>query len=150
MQNTIPSFPKILAIGERHIRSIFDEPVEITEKIDGSQFVFGKIGDELVCRSKGKIMPVDAPEKMFQKAVDYILSIQDIMRENFIYFTEFLNKPKHNILSYNRTPKNGLALFGVMLPDREMISFHGTLTAHANVLGIDVVPLLFHGKTQNI
>ena len=40
------------------------------EKVDGSQFSFGRFDGELRVRSKGKEMVVDAPEKMFQRAVD--------------------------------------------------------------------------------
>lgn len=49
----ISAFPKIFAIGTKYIDSIFDNEVEITEKVDGSQFAFGKIDGEVYCRSKG-------------------------------------------------------------------------------------------------
>jgi hypothetical protein len=50
----IKAFPKIFAIGQDYIKDIFDGEVEVTEKIDGSQFVFGKLAGELYFRSKGK------------------------------------------------------------------------------------------------
>ena len=37
----IPRYPKVLALGHRTIKNIWDGPVEITEKIDGSQFYIG-------------------------------------------------------------------------------------------------------------
>ena len=43
----IKAFPKIFAIGQDYIKDIFDGEVEVTEKIDGSQFVFGKLAGEL-------------------------------------------------------------------------------------------------------
>ena len=79
VMNNIPSFPKILHLGDRHLQTIFDESVEITEKIDGSQFVFGKVNGELQARSKGKVMAVDAPEKMFQQAVVYVSSVEHVL-----------------------------------------------------------------------
>lgn len=39
----IKAFPKIFALGTQYTEGIFDSEVEITEKIDGSQFNFGKI-----------------------------------------------------------------------------------------------------------
>lgn len=32
---------------------------------------------------------------------------------------EWLSKPKHNVLAYDRTPKNGIALFGVYNPETQ-------------------------------
>lgn len=43
----IRAFPKIFAIGQRYISDIFKDEVEISEKIDGSQFCFGKIGGQV-------------------------------------------------------------------------------------------------------
>jgi len=48
----INAFPKIFAIGTDYISNIFDDEVEITEKIDGSQFAFGKVNGELFMRIK--------------------------------------------------------------------------------------------------
>ena len=41
--NSIPSYPKIFTLGDRHTQGIFDGEVEITEKIDGSAIAFGMI-----------------------------------------------------------------------------------------------------------
>jgi ATP-dependent RNA circularization protein (DNA/RNA ligase family) len=37
----ILSYPSIYALGHRAIRELFDGPVVVEEKIDGSQFSFG-------------------------------------------------------------------------------------------------------------
>ena len=71
------AFPKIIALGGVGIGSIFDEEVEITEKLDGSQFGFGIVDDTLVVRSKGKEQDLDNPDKMFIEGVEYVRSIQD-------------------------------------------------------------------------
>ena len=52
----IKSFPKIFELGTDYISLIADNEVEITEKIDGSQFVFGKIDGNLMTRSKNCII----------------------------------------------------------------------------------------------
>jgi len=51
---TMQAFPKIFTIGCNYILDIFKNEVEITEKVDGSQFGFGKINGELFLRRKGK------------------------------------------------------------------------------------------------
>lgn len=138
------SFPKLWALGQKHIQSIFESEVEITEKVDGSQFSFGTIDGKVVCRSKGKIINMDAPEKMFQKGVEYVRSIANILPDNVQFWGEYLNKPKHNTLCYDRTPKNNIALFG-MMKDGEFISDYETLTKYAENLEVDVVPLIYKG-----
>ena len=63
--NHIPSYPSIYALGHRAIAEILSSPVVIEEKIDGSQFSMCRTDGVLSCRSKGKDMILDAPEKMF-------------------------------------------------------------------------------------
>lgn len=71
----INSYPTVYALGHKAIEGIFDSPVIVEEKIDGSQFSFGLIDGELRCRSKGKELILDAPEKMFSKAVATVREI---------------------------------------------------------------------------
>jgi hypothetical protein len=127
-------------VGQDYIRTIFDGPVEITEKVDGSQFVFARIkGEGYICRSKGKIIPLDYPEKMFQQAVEYITSIE--VPEDKVFYCEYLQKPKHNVLAYSRIPKNHLCLFAVSdLSRTKFVMDYSQLLHYAIQLDIDVVP----------
>ena len=110
----IIAFPKIFSIGTDYIRDVFkDGPVEVTEKIDGSQFAFGKIDGELVMRSKGKVLIRHAPEKMFMRACAYVESIEHLLPEGLAFYCEYLQAPRHNVLKYGRVPHNHLMLFGV-------------------------------------
>lgn len=140
------AFPKIFAVGKKYVDSILDGEVEITEKIDGSQFGFGKIDGELVCRSKGKIQTVDNPDDMFKKAVGHIVSVQDKLPDDMFFYAELLNKPKHNNLAYENVPKNNLVLFGAKDMKDNFVPIHNVLKAYAKILDIDVVPLIFKGE----
>lgn len=145
----IKSFPKIFAIGTDYIKDIFNSSVEITEKVDGSQFDFGKIDGVLYFRSKGNQLYAENPDKMFNIAVDYVVSIQDKIRDNTCYFCEYLKNPRHNILKYDRVPKNNLILFGVS--DNTGTFFRKTykqLKEFADEVEIEVVPLLYKGKIK--
>jgi len=145
----IKPFPKIFAIGHREIINIFDDEVEITEKIDGNQFDFGKIDGELfICSKNVRIMP-ECPPKMFKIGVEYVLSIQDKLTDNFNCYCKYLNKPKHNALKYNRIPKNNLILFGVSTSEDMFLPEYNMLEGIADYLCIEVVPLLFKGKINN-
>ncbi len=146
----IKAFPKIFAIGQDYISGIFDDEVEITEKIDGSQFDFGKINGELHLRSKGKPVYLDNPEKMFITAISYVASIEKKLPDNVIFYTEYLSNPGHNVLKYDRIPKNNLMIFAVGDLSDKFISEHDKLKEYATLLDIEVVPLLFKGKIDNI
>lgn len=140
----ITAFPKIFSIGTDYIRDIFKEPVEITEKIDGSQFAFGKINGELVMRSKGKVLLREAPEKMFINAVSYVEAIEHRLPDNIAFYCEYLKTPKHNTLAYKRIPNNHLMLFGVKSIPGEVFSIE-KMHFWADELNIERIPLLgFH------
>ena len=71
--NSWHSYPSIFAVGHAATAHLFDGDVIVEEKVDGSQFSFGvDESGELHVRSKGAVMIPDAPEKMFQRAVDSV------------------------------------------------------------------------------
>lgn len=145
----IHKYHKVFAIGHRTLTNLFKGTVEITEKVDGSQFGFGKINNNLYCRSRGVELVMEAPDKMFKPGVDYVKSIQDKMPGNTVFYGEFLQSPKHNVLAYDRIPKNHIALFGV----HDLITDHWgsyiCLIEWAEKLDIDVVPLIYEGELSD-
>ena len=143
----ISAFPKIFAIGTDYISDIFKEEVEITEKIDGSQFIFGRVNGEIFFRSKGATLFIDNPEKMFAEAIDYVVGISDIIRDNTVFYCEYLKKPKHNTLKYDRIPRNHLALFGVSDSNK---NFFEEIDFYATYHSIDRAPILYRGKVDGI
>jgi len=96
------SYPKIYALGHREVKDIFSSEVIIQEKIDGSQISFGIFDGELKIKSKSKELVLDAPDKMFIKAVNIINDIKDRLHDGWTYRGEYLVKPKQNSKqSYN-------------------------------------------------
>jgi hypothetical protein len=92
------------------------------------------------------MMVADAPDKMFGFAVTYVKTLD--LPDNTLFYGEYLSKPRHNTLAYDRTPKNYIALFGVC--DKEgMFSDYETIKTWAEKLNVDVVPMLFKGKITN-
>jgi len=146
----ITAFPKIFAIGTDYIKDIFQEEVEITEKVDGSQFVFGRVNGELMMRSKGCIQYAEKHDRMFDIACDYVVSIESRLPEDTVFYAEYLNKPKHNTLCYDTVPKNNLVLFGVCSTSQKFVSTYANLICFGATLEIDVVPLLYSGKISNM
>ena len=147
------SYPKIYGIGHRALTDIFQDDVLIEEKVDGSQFSFGVFdtpeGRELKLKSKGAMIYPDAPEKMFEEAVEYVKSIQHLLRPNWKYVAEYLKKPKHNSLIYNRIPKNHLIIFDICT-EYEAYLPYVLKVQYANDLNLETVPVLHWGKVENI
>lgn len=153
----IHTFPKIFPVGSDFIPDLFKGEVEITEKIDGSQFGFGVTEQgEVVVRSKGKEMALDNPEKMFKAAVDYVISIEDKLKElpgklgvpSISFYGEYLGSPSHNVLKYGRIPNNHIMIFGVMVGE-SFVKDHVALQGFAAMVGLETVPLIYRGEIQS-
>src|SRR5574343_1630790 len=100
-------YQKVYALGHKYIQDIFEDEVLVEEKVDGSQLNFSKgVDNSINIFSRTVKQDLDNPDKMFKVGVEYILSIQDKLIPGFNYHGEYLNKPKHNTLTYGRIPKN--------------------------------------------
>ena len=146
-EEMIQAYPKIFTIGTNYIRDIFKDPVEITEKIDGSQFAFGRVKGEVFIRSKGAMLYFENHQKMFSEAISYIDQIRDRIPDGYVFYAEYLQKPKHNTLKYDRIPKNHLMLFGVMTIGQKMIL---DTSKYADLFEIENVPVIDFVKVENI
>lgn len=115
-------YPKVLSLGQPLIADIFSHPVEISEKVDGSQCRIQLTEDSVKCGSKNVGI---ADEKMFRLAHEQAERIWNekvwwTFGDDITLFAEFLNKEKHNVLIYGRVPLNNLYLFGAMVDDRHL------------------------------
>jgi hypothetical protein len=149
--NSWHSYPSIFAIGHRALAELLLNPVIVEEKVDGSQFSFGLFDENgervLRCRSKGAQLNVIAPEKMFTNAVDVVQSLD--LRVGWTYRAEYLKKPKHNVLAYDRIPEKHLIVFDINSGHESYLSYEEKSTECAR-LGLEVVPLVFEGVIENV
>ena len=143
------SYPSIYALGHRYLGHIFDDVVVVQEKIDGSQFSFGLLDGELQCRSKGQQLVIDAPEKMFSKAVQTVVGLKDRLTPGLTYRAEYLEKPKHNTLAYQRVPQGHLIIYDVMLGEEDYCSPAEVLWL-ASCLGLEIVPTYYEGTVPSM
>lgn len=109
------SYPSLFTVGHRALDGLFDSRVVVQEKIDGSQLSFGVELESrvLMVRSKGQQIDLDNPPKMFAKIVDILKDMQDRLVPGWVYRGEYLEKPKHNVIAYDRVPDNHVVLFDV-------------------------------------
>lgn len=138
------SYPKIYNVGHAALAGYFDHPVIVEEKVDGSQFSFGLIDGVLRARSKGQELVLDAPEKMFSLAIGQIREIQHDLHPGWTYRAEYLQKPHHNGLAYERTPARNLIVFDVNT-EEECYLPYDEKAEEARRLGMEVVPKVFEG-----
>jgi hypothetical protein len=155
------SYPQIFNMGHRYIVDLLKSDVLVEEKVDGSQFSFGMIpateksagevinGCVLRVRSKGAEMHPDAPEKMFAKGVEWIRNNAERLTPGWTYRSEYLAKPKHNALTYDRIPANHIILFDINPGEEDYLSWE-VKAQEAERLGLETVPRLFHGRVESI
>jgi hypothetical protein len=138
----ILNYGKIYNVGHRIVADIFKDPVQIEEKVDGSQFSFGVYDGELRMRSRGKQIDIDAPDNLFVMGVAYVKSIADRLEDGFTYRCEYLCRPKHNSIAYDNMPTNMLVLFDVDIGEQNYL-LPEDRKAWAEELEIDCIPV-FH------
>ncbi len=144
------SYPSIFGLGHKAVANLLDGEVIVEEKVDGSQFTFGVVADGLLrMRSKGSEVHELAPEKMFSKAVATVQELKPLLRIGWLYRCEYLQKPKHNVLAYDRTPAKHLIVFDIERDDQSHLT-PKEKRAEAERLGLECVPVLFQGKVESL
>lgn len=140
------SYPKVWSLGHAGIKELLFDEVIVEEKIDGSQFSFGRFDGELKCKSKGAEINVEFPEKMFSNAVDVVKTLDLI--DGYTYRSEYLKTPKHNVLAYDRIPDRHLIIFDISAGLEEYL-FPETKKNECIRIGLECVPVLFRGKIED-
>jgi hypothetical protein len=148
MNTSWHSYPKVWAIGHAAVAELFYDDVIVQEKVDGSQFSFGVFDGVLKMRSKGQELNIDAPEKMFENAAKTVFRLKDKLVHGYTYRAEYLQKPKHNVLAYDRTPESHIMIFDINSGQESYLSYE-EVEAEAKRLGLEVVPLLYSGKVSS-
>lgn len=138
--NMIRSYPKVYALGHAALKDLLDGPVVVEEKIDGSQFSFAKINGEIFCRSRNQPIVLDAAG-MFGAAVKTVCVLAPILHEGWTYRAEYLQKPKHNVLAYDRVPAEHLIIYDVETSDSTFMD-PTAKAGEARRIGLEVVPLI--------
>lgn len=145
----LSSYSKVWAVTHMQAEAIFDGPVVVQEKVDGSQFSFGNLDGELHCRSKGQAIGFGGnQEGMFAKAVrtaDLIFRT-GTLPEGCCVRCETLDKPRHNSLQYGRVPTGNIVIYDITMRDgSEKYLPPEEVKKFADMWGLEVVPLYYQG-----
>jgi hypothetical protein len=150
MMSSWHSYPKIYAVGHAVLRKrqFFTEELQLEAKCDGSQFSFGVFDGEIKCKSKNKQLYLEAPDKMFIQAVETVKRLAPVLHDGWTYRAEYLQKPKHNVLRYNRVPKQHLIIFDINIGEEDYLSY-ADKKAEADRIGLETVELLGYKKISS-
>lgn len=147
------TYPSVYALGHRYLTELLLDPVLVEEKVDGSQFSFGLFegeeGPYLRMRSKGAELNILAPDNMFKKGVEYVISIKDQLHLGWTYRGEYLAKPKHNALAYDRAPQNHIIIFDINTGEEEYMEYFAKV-CEATRIGLETVPVIHNGRIEDI
>lgn len=141
---SIPSYGHPLNLGHKHLTHLFDDPVVIQEKVDGSQISFCMTNGALSVRSRGQDVTNDTTG-MFSKAIKELETRKHLMVNAAIYRGEYLQKPKHNKKTYGRIPHGNIILFDIEYPDGTFAN-PTTLLLEAQQLTLECVPTFYEGN----
>lgn len=144
----LSGYSKIYNFGHKLLQDYFDEEVIVEEKVDGSQFSFAKIDGQLFCRSRGKQLDLNNPEKMFIQGIEAAKKLLPLLKEGYVYRGEYLSGPKHNTLRYDRIPENHIILFDITT-NVETYMNREEKEAEAKRIGLECVPLFFKGRVTS-
>ena len=86
---------------------------------------------------------------MFTAAVNTIVAMKTMLQPGWIYRGEYLFRPRHNTLIYERVPRQYIILFDVMV-GREAYLDPKSVVIEAKRLGLEAVPTLFVGHLDDL
>lgn len=148
-QNSWGSYPKLYALGHKALSTLLLDSVVVEEKIDGSQFSFGVIDGVLRCRSRNVELDLDGDNHMFTQAVLAAKDLAPRLHPGWTYRAEYVMKPKHNSLLYDRVPAYNLMLFDINNGYQSYLSADDK-ALEAFRLGLETVPLLYEGRITSM
>lgn len=146
------SYPKVWNMGHAAITDLFFDPIHIEEKVDGSQFSFGVFDGKIKFRSKGREFSEganSADEQMFFEGVEQVRVIEPLLTPGWTYRGEYLLKPKHNVLAYDRVPKRNVIIFDINTGEEAYLSYEEK-KKECDRIGLECVPILFSGKVSSM
>ena len=146
----IVKYPKIVHFDDEITERVKQGKLSIEEKIDGSQFRIFIDNGVIQCGSKSIDYNEERlPDNMFNLG---IIEANDVFKgsklKDTMIFAEYIRKPKHNTMTYARTPKHLFIVFdvsdgGKLLPYKDKLKF-------CKKHGLEVVPELWVGKGQEL
>lgn len=143
----VSSYSSIFNLGHKAIQELMGKEVNVEEKVDGSQISWTVDPDSLLLhvRSKNAEIHLDNPG-MFNHAVANlnIAYQRNLFIPGYTYRGEYLSKPKHNALKYERTPINNVIIYDIETTPSNFMLYEDKFV-ECERIGFECVPLLWRG-----
>jgi hypothetical protein len=148
----IHSYASLYNVGHAAVRELTQHVLIMEEKVDGSQFSFGLFDGELSARSKNVELHIDLTNgtcnnAMFNAAIRSIIERRALLHPGYIYRGEYLSKPKHNALAYDRVPAGNIIIFDIQREDGTFLS-PDEKALEATAIGLEAVKVFMVGKVN--
>src|SRR3990167_650062 len=144
-------YPKIIHFGEEITEFFKDGTMHIEEKIDGSQFrIWLGEGGVIQCVSKSVDWNDEIQiDKMFLKAVGSAKAHFTGHGYNYcMVFCEYLQKPRHNTLAYERVPKDNIMVLDICIGGK--LLDYGNKKTFCDLWGLECIPKLWDGDGKTL
>jgi len=145
----VSGYGKIYNLGHAALACLFETEVIVEEKIDGSQFSFKRVGDQVYCRSHRQQLVLDGPQKMFELGINTVIEIAPLLHDGWVYRGEYLKQPHHNTLFYERIPEKHIIIFDIDRGGQRFLTYDEKHT-EADRIGLETVPLMYEGMITNV
>ena len=145
----LSDYSKIHQLYHREVYRMKGHRVVVQEKIDGSQISFGRKDGKLFVRSKNRMIDTDCPDGMFANAVNVLKDKS--LPDDYVFRGEYLKTPHHNVLDYDRIPKDHIIIYDIEKRDgsNDYVSYVKVRTI-AEAYEFEVVPTLWVGLFDDI
>lgn len=145
----INSYGKIYNLGHAALKDLFTSEVSVEEKIDGSQFSFGKKEGVLFCRSKNQNLNIEDPQTLFWEAVETAKELFPILKDGWTYRGEYLKKARHNVLAYDRIPNKHIIIFDIDTGNQSYLTPEDR-KKESDRIGLECIPVMFYGMVTDV
>ena len=136
------------------ISDVCNKEITIYEDVQGSKIYVRYNGKEFDIYQKSinnePLSLVDISiQKYYNKAINYLFSLTDnvkkMLNTNWYFGFEYFPDEVPANIKYNKTPKNNLVLTSI-IKGKKFKYTYPELVEYANLLDVDVTPILFKGK----
>lgn len=144
-----PSIETVDSISNRNWKDSYNFYIE--EKIDGSQltFLLNENGTLDFYNKNTKIKP---GSNTFEKALTmlkFAFDNKNLLNNNLIYYGEAVCNLKHNVVTYDRTPKHYFILYDIYNISEKRYMSPEFKQEEAKRLGLECVPILYYNDDIN-
>jgi hypothetical protein len=111
-------------------------------------FMRSEDGKDVYFRSRKRMVYPEDPG-MFRAGVTAVLSVAEMLEPGWIYRGEYLAKPKHNTLCYDRTPKQHVVIYDIETSPTYFLD-QVAVMEEAMRLGFEYAPVYYTGRIGNV